>query len=100
MPLSIHIDNLTEKTEFIKTDDDKLFFWNGTQKILLGPLTQPEFMDFCRNNAEVIDFDGSVARLRGANYAQVFKNHRNLRMKGLLKDGVYSHKGSGGPVAA
>lgn len=100
MQLSIHIDNLTEKTEFIKTDDGKLFFWNGTQKILLGPLTEEEFIDFTKNNAEVIDFDGSIARLRGTNAAQVFKNHRNLRMKGLLKDGVYSHKGSGGPVAA
>lgn len=39
--------------------------------------------------AEIIDFDTAIMRLKGPRFAQVFKNHRNLRMMHLIIDGSY-----------
>jgi hypothetical protein len=51
--------------------------------------------------AEIIDFDDAVKRLKGPLAAQVFKNHRNLRMMHLIVNGVYVAKAKkNGPLVA
>lgn len=50
-------------------------------------------------NAELIDFDAAMVRLRGPKQAQVFRNHRELRLMGFLKNGIYVHKGGGNHAA-
>ena len=51
--------------------------------------------------AEIIDFDDAIKRFRGPIAAQVFKNHRNLRMMHLIVDGVYVARAKkNGPLTA
>jgi hypothetical protein len=65
-----------------------------------NPYTQESYEVDEMQNAELIDFDAAMVRLRGPNQAQVFRNHRELRLMGFLKNGIYTHKGSGGSHAA
>ena len=52
-------------------------------------------------SAEIIDFDMALQRLRGPLAAQVFKNHRNLRMTHLIVNGRYVARAKpGGPMTA
>lgn len=76
------------------------YWWNHVQKKFLGPYNNKQIKTIMANNAEVIDFDLAVQRLRGANAAQVFRNHRELRLMGYLKFGRYIHKGRGSSEAA
>jgi|Laugresp1bdmlbsn_1035097.scaffolds.fasta_scaffold05928_2 hypothetical protein len=50
--------------------------------------------------AEIISFDDAVVRLKGINYASIFRNHRNLRKAGLLINGVYQNTKKGSLSAA
>ena len=51
--------------------------------------------------AEIIDFDTALQRIRGPIAAQVFKNHRNLRMTHLIVEGRYVARAKpGGPLTA
>lgn len=49
---------------------------------------------------QLVDFDEKIQEYRGYNSAQVFRNHRLLRLLGHLKDGVYKHTGAGQSSAA
>ena len=50
--------------------------------------------------AEIINFDDAVVRLKGINYASIFRNHRNLRKAGLLVNGIYQNTKKGSLSAA
>ena len=74
------------------------YWWNFHAKKCLGPFSKKELGEF--KNAEVIDFDIAVQKRKGANAAQVFRNHRFLRIMGFLKNGKYIHEGRGSNEAA
>jgi hypothetical protein len=76
------------------------YWWNHVQEKSFGPYNKKQMKAIMANNAEVLDFDLGVQRLRGVNAAQVFRNHRELRLMGYLKFGKYTHRGGGQPSAA
>ena len=85
------------------TEDEKgHWFWNHRSEKLLGPMSQEAKDRFLAYSADVIQLDDGIQKLRGPNQAQVFRNHRSLRQKGLIVNGVYKHnkKQQGGPQAA
>ena len=71
------------------------YWWNFKTQTSEGPYNKKQLKAIMSNNAEVLDFDLGVQRLRGANAAQVFRNHRELRLMGFLKNGKYTHRGGG-----
>lgn len=76
------------------------YWWNHAQEKSFGPYNKKQMKAIMDNNAEVLDFDLGVQRLRGANAAQVFRNHRELRLMGYLKFGKYVHTGGKGTPSA
>lgn len=76
------------------------YWWNFHAKKCLGPFSRKELSEFMSQKAEIIDFDTAVQNRKGANAAQVFRNHRYLRLMGFLKNGRYVHEGRGSNEAA
>ena len=75
------------------------YFWNFHDKQVIGPMDKAQLAEFTAYVGQLVDFDTAVQKRRGINFAQVFKNHRYLRIMGLLKGGRYSHKNRGNDAA-
>lgn len=76
------------------------YFWNFHEKRVIGPMDKKQLAEFTSHTGQLADFDLAIQKRRGANAAQVFRNHRYLRIMGLLKHGKYIHKGRGSNEAA
>ena len=75
------------------------WYWNHMNQKLVGPIHDME--RFLEREAEVIKIDDVLPRMIGANAAQVYRNHRNLRFGGQIKEGRYvARADKNGPVAA
>jgi hypothetical protein len=75
------------------------YFWNFHKEQVIGPMNKKQLAKFTSHVGQLVDFDTAIQKHRGINFAQVFKNHRYLRIMGLLKGGRYSHKNRGNDAA-
>ena len=75
------------------------WYWNHKNQTRFGPIHDMDrFLD---REAEVIKIDDVLPRMIGANRAQVYRNHRQLRFWGLIKEGRYvARANKGDPSAA
>lgn len=71
------------------------YFWNFHTKSVIGPMDKKQLAEFTAYKGQEIDFDLAIQKRQGINAAQVFRNHRYLRIMGFLKEGRYIHKGRG-----
>jgi hypothetical protein len=76
------------------------YFWNFHDKQVIGPMDKKQLAEFTAHVGQLVDFDTAVQKRKGHNAAQVFRNHRYLRIMGFLKNGRYVHEGRGKNEAA
>jgi hypothetical protein len=75
-------------------------FWkNPYTGEVSGPFNDEELEAFLAKG-DVIDFDIACQKILGPTRSSVFRNHRTLRLLGLIKRGVYQVENKNGPMTA